>query len=48
MQPSIYSVERLAEFQQVETEREARELWKWRTIVKCRVPLYMMLIKLFV
>jgi hypothetical protein len=48
MQPSIYSIERLAEFQQAETQREARELWKWRTKVKCRMPLYMMLVKLFV
>jgi hypothetical protein len=48
MQPSIYSIERLAEFQTVEIEREARELWKWRTKVKRRLPLYMMLIKLIV
>ncbi|SEB79318.1 hypothetical protein SAMN05443246_1923 [Paenibacillus sp. GP183] len=48
MQPSIYSIERLVEFQQVESEREARELWMWRTKVKCRSSLLMMLIKLIV
>jgi hypothetical protein len=48
MQPSVYSVERLAEFQQAETEKEARELWKWRTLVKCRSSLFMMLVKLIV
>jgi hypothetical protein len=48
MQFSIYSVERLAEFQQAEAEREARELWKWSTLCKKRLPFIMALVKLFV
>jgi hypothetical protein len=48
MQPTIYSVERLAEFQQLETEKQARELWKWRTKAQPKISFYMMMIKLIV
>lgn len=43
MQPTIYSVERLAEFQQLEIEKEARELWKWRFHARPRLNVFMMM-----
>jgi hypothetical protein len=48
MQPSIYSVEKLAEFHQLEIEKDARDLWKWRCRERSKKLLYAILISLFV
>jgi hypothetical protein len=46
MQPTdIYLSEKLIEWQQQEIDREARELWKWKSIKRRKV--YVMLINLF-
>jgi hypothetical protein len=48
MQPSIYSVEKLAEYQQLEIEKEARQLWKWRCMERSKKLLISALISLFI